>query len=89
MDYRFVRDVYQVDMKDALQRLQVPAMIIHGNADQAIPIAHSSEAFSHWPEDADHKLMEMPGAGHNFKDKDLRLFISHTIDWLDKYHTPH
>ncbi|MHA1744795.1 MAG: alpha/beta hydrolase [Promethearchaeota archaeon] len=87
MDYRFVRDIYQVDMTDALQKLQIPAMIIHGSADKAIPYAHSSEAYSHWPEDTDHALLEIPGAGHDFKDADIRQFITATISWLDKYHT--
>lgn len=87
MDYRFIRDVYQVDMVKVLQKLQIPAIIIHGADDTTIPSAHSSEAYSQWPVDADHAYIEIPEADHNFKDTDLRLFIKHTIDWLDKYHT--
>jgi fermentation-respiration switch protein FrsA (DUF1100 family) len=63
----YARARYGVDLRraspvDALRRTHTPVLLIHGTADDNIPIRHSRELHAANPAAAE--LWEVPGAGH-------------------------
>ena len=49
------------DITESLQQINVPALVIHGDADNAIPLAHAEEMAKRLPQAT---LKVIPGAGH-------------------------
>jgi len=49
------------DITESLSQIKVPTLVIHGNTDNAIPLAHAEELARRIPQA---KLEVIPGAGH-------------------------
>lgn len=49
------------DVTESLAQIKVPALVIHGDADNAIPLAHAEEMTKRLPQAT---LKVIPGAGH-------------------------
>jgi hypothetical protein len=47
-----------------MEKVQIPTLIIHGEADQIIPVEHGKTLFDHCRA-RDKRLVIIPGAGHN------------------------
>ncbi len=86
VDYSFVQDLLDKDVDEYLVEFTTPALIIQGTADTAVPSQHTRMAFQLMPIDENHRLVEVHGATHDFKDAHLDQFISNTVTWLKKYH---
>lgn len=60
--YLCIREFSEVDYTADLKAIDVPTLIIHGDDDQVVPIAHSAELSAKIVRDAELKVYE--GAGH-------------------------
>ena len=58
----------------------VPWLLVHGDADDVVPIEESREIFTAANEPK--KLVELPGVGHVFADDGLQPMIEAVVEWL-------
>lgn len=59
--YEFMSWAYQDDVRDAFSRVTVPCLMIHGQDDTAVPLAHALETHRLRPSA---RLMVLPYGGH-------------------------
>jgi len=85
MDYTFLFDEKMDQTTKFMKKMEIPTLIIHGNEDKQIPLTFTAEAFQHLPDTLDKSRIVIEGAGHDFKDDHLDLFIDHSLKWLDTY----
>ncbi|MHA1489867.1 MAG: alpha/beta hydrolase [Promethearchaeota archaeon] len=85
MDHRFVEEILKVEPEPYFQALTKPTLIIQGLKDPTIAPEYTQKAFSYFPKDEHHRLVEIPNATHDFKGKHLNEFINISIDWLKRY----
>ena len=79
------------NVKNTIQSLKIPILIIHGADDEAIPVEHGETLFS-WIKDsnANAQLQIIPGATHTFNTKhpfektsiELEELIKNIIGWI-------
>lgn len=60
--------------------IHVPWLLIHGDADDVVPIEESREIFAQANEPK--KFVELPGVGHVFADEGLAPMIDSVVSWL-------
>jgi fermentation-respiration switch protein FrsA (DUF1100 family) len=66
--------------RNFLKKVSIPILIIHGTADEAVPIANSEKIVSMLPHA---KLVPIEGAGHSYERKDHEnAVIKATMDFL-------
>jgi pimeloyl-ACP methyl ester carboxylesterase len=68
------------DWRDALPRVQAPALLVYGENDQDVPLAVAHAAMEALPEGA--RLVVMPGAGHFPFLDDPDAFVDTLTDFL-------
>ena len=62
-----------------------PTLLIHGDADTTVPITHSQRMIKALKEAGiKSDFVTLPGAGHGFRDDDLKKAQALLLDWFDK-----
>jgi esterase/lipase len=84
IDMSFVIEFSKFRVKSALKKLDTPTLIVQGTMDESVPLELTRKAFKMLPENTKNKLMEIEGAGHDFKGEHLEKFIDTAIHWLKK-----
>jgi pimeloyl-ACP methyl ester carboxylesterase len=77
-----LRDCRSYDLLEAARKLRKPFLIIHGSADEAVPVSHALNLYESLK--GQKKLRLIPECGHLFTTHRDLLF-SLTADWLDKW----
>lgn len=79
--YAFYADLLRYDAYVAAKMITAPTLIIHGDADEYVPIAQSHRLFSVLT--SEKRLEILPGADHGFSAAtDFRIMIRLMRDWL-------
>ena len=74
-------DMYQIGSVAAkASEVKVPWLLIHGDADDVVPIEDSREIFNLAKEPK--KIFEIPGANHVFSEAALEPMSEAVIDWI-------
>lgn len=76
---RYALDVWDLDVDAELRRLRVPVLIVHGDADRAVPLEVSRHALRVLP---DARLEVLPGAGHGFGGEHWENAVGATTGFL-------
>nr|WP_147662867.1 alpha/beta fold hydrolase [Candidatus Prometheoarchaeum syntrophicum]QEE15972.1 2-hydroxy-6-oxononadienedioate/2-hydroxy-6-oxononatrienedioate hydrolase [Candidatus Prometheoarchaeum syntrophicum] len=85
IQYDFLKEGRNFDVEGALANYLTPSLLIQGDKDERILYDWNFEAFQYFPQTEDYKFVRIEGAGHDFKDDHLDLFIENSISWLKKY----
>ncbi len=75
-------DAMEIDVYTELQAYDKPMLIIHGTADNIVPIRYSERAAAVW---ADARLKAMPGAGHGFDGPDSIAARELSVSFILQY----
>lgn len=77
----FVNDMHAIgSVLDKAADIHVPWLLVHGDADDVVPIEESREIFARANEPK--KFVELPGVGHVFADEGLAPMIDTVVSWL-------
>lgn len=77
----FVDDMNQIDnVLDRTEKIEVPWLIVHGDADDVVPVEESQEIYAAAYEPKE--LVILPGVDHVFSDDGLPLMIEAVVSWL-------
>ena len=77
----YKNDMYTIGSVSAMaSEVKVPWLLIHGDADDVVPIEDSREIFAHANEPK--KIIEIPGANHIFSEGGFGPMIESVIDWI-------
>ena len=93
--FEFLQEILKCEthwnVKQAIQSLDIPILIIHGANDEAVPVNHAEDLFS-WIKDSNNnaQLKIIPDATHTFNtkhpfentSKELDELLRTTIDWI-------
>lgn len=66
---------------DETSRVAVPWLLVHGTADDVVPIQHSHDAYSHAT--CPKQLIELPGADHIFEPDQLDAMVTAVAHWCN------
>lgn len=79
----FVEDLKSIgDTLDAASRVNQPWLLIHGTADDVVPLKDSRDAFE--AASCRKDLLEIPGAGHVFDDDSYLLIVEAVDSFLNQ-----
>jgi len=77
----YVNDLTAIDnVLDKAPAIQVPWLLVHGDADDVVPIQESRDIFDRANEPK--QLVELPGVDHVFSDGGLQPMIHAVTTWL-------
>ena len=77
----YKNDMYTIGSVTAMaSEVKVPWLLIHGDADDVVPIEDSREIFAHANEPK--KIIEIPSANHVFSEGGLGPMSESVIDWI-------
>ncbi|MEN6369120.1 MAG: alpha/beta fold hydrolase [Thermotogota bacterium] len=80
----FVRECRDEDLVPALGRILVPTLIVHGDADQCVPVAQAKMV--HERIKAPKRLVIVPGGGHSLgRPAERAIVLEATLGWLEKH----
>ncbi len=82
-DRTFIESILHHPPEKYLKSVGVPSLVVHGQEDKTSDINYSRKAIKLIPDGIPHRLVEIPGTGHNFKGEFLDQFIDHTLAWLN------
>ncbi len=68
------------DTLAAAAAVSQPWLLIHGEADDLVPVADSRDAYE--AATCEKRLLEIPGAGHSFEEASYPLLVTATDAWL-------
>jgi pimeloyl-ACP methyl ester carboxylesterase len=85
IDHNFYEEIDKVNLDSFLPNFTIPSLIIQGTSDKSALYPWTKEAFSKFPQDDQHQMIDVPGATHDFNGEHLEQFISISIDWLKKF----
>ena len=76
---RFFMELRDIDVDKAMEAYRRPVLIVHGDADNVVPIGYSRRAVERYH---DARLMEIPGAGHGFNSRDFEKALKRIRQFL-------
>lgn len=88
LDRTFFEAIRRHPPEPALATFQTPALVVQGLADPTVKPPLTRAAFACMPADEHHRLVEVPGATHDFDGPHLETFLAHTMEWLARYQPP-
>ena len=78
----FISDFSQYDLLNDIRHLNsIPLLIIHGTADETVPVSHSTQLFSAASEPK--QLLLLPGIAHSFSNCPSH-FIPQIVTWMSQ-----
>jgi fermentation-respiration switch protein FrsA (DUF1100 family) len=63
--------------------MMVPWLLVHGSADDVVPITDSEAAFAAAPQPKE--CLRIEGEGHSFSEASYPQIIAATAEWLTQY----
>jgi pimeloyl-ACP methyl ester carboxylesterase len=80
----YMDDMRQLDtLVSHGERIRVPWLLVHGDADTVVPLRDSQEILAHAPPTTRAALVEIPGADHVFSSEAmLRHMLDVVVPWL-------
>lgn len=82
----FVDDMAKIDNVLAkTEKIEVPWLIVHGDADDVVPVEESKEIFAAAYEPKD--LVILPGVDHVYSGDGLQPMIDAVLAWLKQHHS--
>jgi len=81
VDKEFMTERTMLDSKKILAAIKCPVLIVHGDADDILPLQHSREAMRYLPKGS--RLEVIEGANHHFTGK-VDEVIGMTVEWIRK-----
>ncbi len=80
----FVRECRELDLVPALDRIRVPTLIVHGDADSCVPMSQAETAYRRVP--APKELVIVPGGGHSLgRPAERALVLESSIRWIGRH----
>ncbi len=80
----FVRECRETDLAPALDRIRVPTLIVHGDADQCVPVAQAKMA--HDRIRAPKELVIVPGGSHSLgRSAERVVVLTSSLRWIDQH----
>ncbi len=80
----FLEEAVTIDVAQAVARITCPALVIHGDADETVPVAQARTLHAALP--GEKELCILPGADHRFmRDEDRDAALSRTEDWIARH----
>ncbi len=77
----FVNDMHAIEsVLDKAADIHVPWLLVHGDADDVVPIEESREIFARANEPK--KFVELPGVNHVFAEQGLAPMVDTVVSWL-------
>jgi putative redox protein len=81
---RFIREIFEIDMVEAVKKISIPVLLFHGGQDAVVDISNhdifvancASACLSLVIEDGDHNLT---------RDSDIKIISEEVKGWLGKY----
>lgn len=81
--YAFYDDLLRYDAYALARTITAPTVIVHGDADEYVPIAQSRRLFTALPQTIEKRIEVVPGANHAFSRPNDFLTMTRLIsDWL-------
>ena len=74
------------DTLSAAEAVEQPWLLIHGDADDLVPIRDGRDA--HEAAGGEKKFVEIPGAGHSFGPESYPVLVDEVDGWLGRYLVP-
>jgi len=78
----YLEERQSVNRQEMLSRIKCPVLIIHGDADDTLPLQDSKDAIQYLSEDS--KLEVIEGAGHKLEEH-LDGVIDLSVNWFKRY----
>lgn len=78
----YFEDIFDFDPYSVISEYNKDVLILHGDADEVVPIAYSEKAVETYPS-AELKVLE--GAGHGFRGDDAQTAIDYVINYLENH----
>ena len=78
----FAEDLLDYDIYEAISAYKKDVLLIHGTADNIVPLAYSEKAVDVYDSA---QLEVLPGAGHGFYGNDAEQAISFILEYLDAH----
>ena len=83
LSWTYVNDLRQIgDTLSAAEAVTQPWLLIHGDADDLVPIQDGRDAFD--AAVSEKRLLEIPGAGHSFDEASYPQLVDAVDEWLKK-----
>lgn len=74
-----------LDRESVLGKIKIPVMIVHGTADEAIPIDNSKEAIKLLPEGSKLEIIDNWEHGDHKMDESMDIIIPKTVKWFKEH----
>jgi len=81
----YVNERNSVDQEKLLSRINIPVLIVHGTADNLIPITESERAMEYLPEGSRLEKIQNWGHGDHIMDSDMETIIPITVGWFSSH----
>ena len=78
MGRRYFEEIHSMDAFESAKKYKKPVLIVHGDADQVVPLADSERVVKMYK---NARLHVIPGAGHGFNDEQFAKMIG----WLNEF----
>lgn len=80
----FLDDIRQLDVVGAAARVTCPVLLIHGDADETVPVVQAHRVYAVLK--GDKRLRVLPGADHRLsKQADLTVAMQDAEDWIVRH----
>jgi hypothetical protein len=79
----YTQDSLRFNIYEDMRQIQVPTLIIHGTADQVVPIQYSRDAADPAKGFPNARLLEIAGAGHGFSGNAWQQAADETLAFLN------
>lgn len=84
LNVSFLEEALTIDVAAAVARISCPALVIHGDADATVPVAHAHAL--HGALSIEKELCILPGADHRFTDPEVRTeVLRRTEAWIMRH----
>lgn len=87
VNWSFVEDLRQYDARDAIEKVNAPIRVIHGDRDETVPLSHGEALFRH--SNQPKQLHVLAGSDHLYtSDGAQRELVLLTADWMERQLRP-
>lgn len=85
MPQEYLDERKNFDYKSVLGSVEIPVMVVHGTADEAVPIQDSEEAITLLPEGSRLEKIENWEHGDHKMEEDMDIIIPKTVKWFKNH----